>query len=353
MRRRLAIVDVQAPRAYSGAPGELSRLGGTEATVTRIAEGLVATQSVDVFQAARNQCQRVNGVAYLPFSAGQPLAGNPHEIIVINAWKVAVRLRRHHPALRIWVWLHVYPGRHNRAMGAALVKADIGVICVSRSHAERLAAFLPGPLPRITHIFNPIPDALAPDSTSRDPDRLLFASSPHKGLDEIFTLFAQLRQRWPALCLAVADPGYLHWPTGAPPEGVVFLGRLDPPALMDQMRRSLCLFYPQTRFAETFGLVIAEANAVGCPALVHRGLGANDEICSTIDQGVDGTDIDAIAARLLRWRGTAPVVTARPEFRQSAVLADWGRLLSGRWPVCPQPTIAGIRTPFEAGVLDA
>lgn len=61
------------------------------------------------------------------------------------------------------------------------------------------------------------------------------------------------------------------------------------------MRSALCLFYPQTSFAESFGLVIAEANAVGTPALLHAGLGANEEFASSTEQCVDGSDPEAVA----------------------------------------------------------
>tara|TARA_R110002096_G_scaffold235626_1_gene425956 strand:+ start:1060 stop:1392 length:333 start_codon:yes stop_codon:yes gene_type:complete len=107
---------------------------------------------------------------------------------------------------------------------------------------------------------------------------LFFCSSPHKGLNQVFRQFAALRERFPKLTHEVADPGYLAWDTGKIPDGVWLRGSLSHDRRIGRMRRALCLFYPQDSFAETFGLVIAEANAVGTPFLVQRGLGANDEV---------------------------------------------------------------------------
>jgi glycosyltransferase involved in cell wall biosynthesis len=318
---RLAIVDPLAPRPYAGLGDSLAGLGGTEATVVRVAGRLGPT--VTVFQSARERPEEVGGVAYAPFNPAAPLPGAPDTILVVNAWKVALKLRRLHPEARLAVWLHVFPGRHNRVMGPALAAAGIGIICVSASQARFLRGYLRAPLPEISHVPNPIADDLLRDETPRDRDLLLFASSPHKGLDQVYPAFAALRARLPSLRLAVADPGYLRWPAGAPPEGVEQLGRLDPPALAEVMRRALCLFYPQTRFAETFGLVIAEANALGCPALLHRGLGANDEVASDSSQLIDAADPEQIAARVIAWRAAAPVIDARPEFRLSAVADAW------------------------------
>ncbi|MFQ8433793.1 glycosyltransferase [Amaricoccus sp. W119] len=340
MTLRLAIVDPLTPVPYSGDRESLAGLGGTEATVVRVAERLAP--GVTVFQTGRVRSERVSGVAYAAFDPARALPGAPEIILVINSWKVALRLRRAHPDARIALWMHVFPGRHNRVMGPALAEAEIEIIGVSASHARALRSFLHMPRPPITHVFNPISDDLRPDATRRDPNLLLFASSPHKGLDEVYRAFGQLRARLPSLRLAVADPGYLRWRVGLAPEGVEHLGRLDPSALVSWMRRALCLFYPQTRFAETFGLVIAEANAVGCPALLHAGLGANDEVASDPSQLIDARDPDAIAARVLAWRATSPIVRARPEFRLSAVIEAWRSELSR-----PAPTRTSA--PAEAG----
>ncbi|WP_166434040.1 glycosyltransferase [Roseovarius spongiae] len=249
-------------------------------------------------------------------------------IIVINRWKVALKLRKRHPDTPIFLWLHVYPGRHNRRMGAALKSAGIPVICVSHTHAAKLRRFLGEDVkPLLRVIYNPVDDDLRPDVTPRDPCRLLFASSPHKGLDEVFAQFAAVRREIPDLTLVVADPGYMRWDTGPAPEGVVFVGSLSHPALIRQMRRALCLFYPQTKFAETFGLILAEANAVGTPALVHDGLGANAEIVPDPRQLVDGDDPRQILARIAEWRRSPPRVAANPAFRLRTVARDWLRLL--------------------------
>jgi glycosyltransferase involved in cell wall biosynthesis len=325
MSAATAIVDPLAPHAYSGRSESLAGLGGTEATVVRVAEGL---GGVSVFQCARRAPSVVNGVRYMPVVPRDGLPGAPGTILVINAWKVALILRRRHPGARILLWLHVVPGRHNRGMAGALHAAGIEVVCVSASHARQLRAFLPHPQPVIRHVANPIDPALRPDDTPRDPNLLLFASSPHKGLDEVYRAFSALRARIPGLRLAVADPGYLRWNAGPPPPGVLHLGRLAPEALHQRMRRALCLFYPQTRFVETFGLVIAEANALGCPALLHRGLGANDEVASDPGQLIDATDPRQIAGRIARWRLRPPPVAGRAEFRADAVIAAWRDLLS-------------------------
>lgn len=341
-RAPVAIVDPCCAAGYDFSDLEIGGLGGTEATVLRVATVLGAWFDITQYQNGRSH-------RYL-CSAGElrPLqdlntAKSPAALIVINRWKVAIKLRKQHPDTPIFLWLHVYPGRHNRKMGVALKAADVTVICVSKTHAEEFAGFVGAKdAPRIRMIYNPLDNALHPDDTPRNPDRLLFASSPHKGLAEVFKQFTALRRDFPDMTLAVADPGYLRWDTGPVPEGVIFLGSLSHGALTRQARRALCLFYPQTSFAETFGLVLAEANAVGTPVLVHDGLGANAEIVANANERVDGHDASQILARIRAWRRAPPKVTANPAFRLNTVAQEWTQLLEQATAAIPERSMGRV-----------
>ncbi len=325
----LAIVDPCCAGAYDPSDMETGGLGGTEATVLRIGAALRYSIDVAVYQNGRTESRRSGAGQLRPLQeAFAPL--DVVGIVVINQWKVALKLRKLNPDTPIFLWLHVYPGRHNRKMGAALKTANVTVICVSQIHARSVADFIGAPdCPSITSIYNPIADDLQPQECRRDPNMLLFASSPHKGLAEVFQQFVAARRILPELTLAVADPGYLKCDVGTVPDGVTFLGSLSHAALISQMRRALCLFYPQTTFAETFGLVLAEANAVGTPALVSRGLGANEEILSSAEQMVDGHDTSAIVERLAEWQSRYPVIAANPAFRMTAIARAWRDLVLG------------------------
>lgn len=325
---RIGIVDPCCTSGYAPSSLAAGGLGGTEATVLRVAGALSHRFDVEHFQNGRTPSVSSPVGRLFPLAAAYgPVV--PGTLVVINSWKVAVKLRRAHPAARIVLWLHVNPGRHNRAMGAALAEAGIAIVCVSDSQARRLRDFLSGgPVPDIRYIHNPVADGLLPDATPRNHDRLLFASSPHKGLREVYAQFAVARAAIPSLTLAVADPGYLAWDSGPVPDGVTLLGALPHAALIAELRRCLCLFYPQTTFAETFGLVLAEANAVGTPVLVHGRAGANAEIVADADQRVDGRDPAQILDRLTAWRDRFPQVSGDRRFGLNSIAQAWTALLA-------------------------
>ena len=323
----IGIVDPCAPTGYTLGVND-GALGGTEATVIKIAQALQGRFRFLLFQANAHKCQSQSK------QVPSPLEGAFHDrscsgYLVINSWKVACRLRRSHPQKPIALWLHIHPGRHNRQMGLRLAAANINVICVSKSHCESLKHFLPEEdIPTISHIYNPIDDNLAADQTPRDMNRLFFCSSPHKGLKQVLAQFERLRERMPELTLEVADPGYLSWDVGPIPDGVLLRGRLPHDRLIARLRRSLCLFYPQDSFAETFGLVIAEANAVGTPALVQRKLGANDEVTCTADQLIEAKNVDQLEARIRKWQRNFPHLKTDGRFRLSHIADHWDTLLS-------------------------
>ncbi|MEQ3626422.1 MAG: glycosyltransferase [Celeribacter sp.] len=320
----IGIVDSCCAVPYGPGIAPAQGIGGTEATVLRNMEALASHFEFRLFQKACADERAAPGLRPLKAAWQDSDVDGPDAFVVINAWKIACRLRRSRPDIPISLWLHVHPGRHNRRMGAALADAGIDVVCVSDSHARSLREFLgEGALPRITSIPNPVEDILQPDATPRDPDRLLFASAPHKGLRQVFGQFAELRRHLPELRLAVADPGYMAWDAGPVPDGVEILGSLSRADLLSEMRRALCLFYPQTQFAETFGLVIAEANAVGTPALVHHGLGANDEVAADPGQVIDANRPDEILARIRQWRAAPPRIRMPDKFRQHHVTIQW------------------------------
>lgn len=324
----IAIIDPCCQRGYGPSALQDGALGGTEATVLRVAAGLSAQMRFVHYQNRRTAAQmtvagRFHPLEQLPDQPPAPV------VIVLNSWKLACKLRKAYPDTPIALWLHIYPGRHNRGMGRALSDADIPIICVSNSQARWLRGFLtPGPVPQLHVAYNPIGDELMPDSTHRDPNRLLFASSPHKGLRQVFEQFTDVRRFLPGLSLTVADPGYLAWETGPVPDNVHLLGAIPHHQLISQMRSSLCLFYPQSSFAETFGLVMAEANAVGTPVLVQRGLGANDEVVGDPAQLLDGFDAETVARRLHRWQTQSPRIELDNQFRTSAVCRSWLAIFS-------------------------
>jgi glycosyltransferase involved in cell wall biosynthesis len=276
-------------------------------------------------------------------------------------------MRERFPAAQFYLWMHdlVRPGskrgRRVAAAAAMLSELNVRVICVSHFQRRGMEATLRGagyPNIPVQTIYNPIDDGLLPDASPIDPTKLVFFSSPNKGLAFTLDAFQALRQQMPEMRLYVGNPGYKKLPRRAH-EGVNWIGGLPHAKILSEVRSALCVFYPNFVLAETFGLVLAEANAVGTPVITHD-VGAAAEVLADPRQVLPVAAEQRMHDRLARWlpssarpmlcawstrRGAfAPYIErvhawkngARPQpgpdtrFKLSVIANEWRAMLAGR-----------------------
>ena len=99
---------------------------------------------------------------------------------------------------------------------------------------------------RALTIYNPVDDALSPDGSPFDDRKLVFFSSPNKGLAYTLDAFRALRRRMPDLKLRVGNPGYkVRKPARI--DGVEYLGPQPQERIHAEVRTALCTFFPEFR----------------------------------------------------------------------------------------------------------
>jgi glycosyltransferase involved in cell wall biosynthesis len=240
-----------------------------------------------------------------------------------------------------------------------LAAAGVSIVCVSDFHEAQIrrnfAAMPEEQRPNVTRIYNPVDVSdRNPEPQSVDPNKLVFFSSPHKGLDYALHIFARMYDADRHLRLYVANPGYSERTERARP-GVVNLGSVPHHVIMGHVQTALFAFCPNYVYPETFGLVLAESNALGTPVIAHP-IGAAPEVILGEDQFMAIPKIrslfepaffrwpvlsgfvdpvlakfgcfDAYAERIRAWQhGRRPIVTGRPEFSLGIVCDAWRKLL--------------------------
>ena len=297
--------DPLCERPYSTRTRSEAAMAGTEATVSRVADALGAI----VMQQYRTEPEG----RYLP--SGR-VEGVKH-LVVIRESRRLQDLQQRFPSARVYLWLHdrIMPGtkrgRHLAAQAHVLREMDLTIICVSdwqRKGVEGVLNQLEGCRHiRVRRIYNAIEDSLAPDHSAVDSSKLVFFSSPNKGLIYTLDAFQALRQKMPDLRLYVANPGYKKLPR-LNIEGVVWLDALPSAKALAEVRSALCVFCPNFVLPETFGLVFAEANAVGTPVLTHA-CGAAHEVIADSRQVLPVMESQQGYERFarlvpIRWRRT-------------------------------------------------
>ncbi|HEY3784524.1 MAG TPA: glycosyltransferase family 4 protein [Steroidobacteraceae bacterium] len=330
--------------------------GGTEASVTRVADALGAF----VMQHNRTEAFR----SYLPPSR---IEGIEH-VIVNRDSRALARVRELYPHARMYLWIHdqLNPGskRGRRLASTAQQLRDLAVqiICVSDSQRRGVEATL-------SHIrvhdcvvartiYNPVDDSLVPDGSPIDDRKLVFFSSPNKGLAFALDAFRALRRRMPDLRMQVGNPGY-KVRRAAPVAGVEYLGPQPQARIHAEVRTALCTFFPNFVIPETFGLVFAESKALGTPVLTCD-CGAAAEVIADPSQLLPVTFghrayewalsswsphwrgppariadrlglFDGYIERIRAWRaGARPHTGPDPRFRLTVVADRWRALLGIR-----------------------
>jgi len=327
--------------------------GGTEATLTRIADALGA------YVMQHNRTEAFGN--YLP--PGK-LAGIEHVVLNRDSRALPV-VRELFPQACVYLWLHdlFRPGskRGRRLASTTSLLRDMGVsvVCVSDTQRRGVEATLQWMgvenVVRACTLYNPVADELVPDGSAVDPNKLVFFSSPNKGLAYTLDAFRALRRHIPDLYLRVGNPGYREGRAADIP-GVEWLGPQPQERMHAQVRSALCTFVPNFVIPETFGLVFAESRAVGTPVLTHD-CGAAAEIVADPEQVLPLTRahrayeaavhslpiawrtgpariadrfglFDAYLERISLWRsGGRPQTGPDPRFRLTTVLEQWRALL--------------------------
>jgi len=344
--------DPECQQPYDTRTRREQAIGGTEASVIRIADALGAW----VMQHNRSE---VFG-SYLP---PEKIAGIEHVILNRDPRALPV-VRDLYPNARLYLWVHDYLARGSKrerrfASTATLLRdLSVTIICVSDSQrfdVETTLRRMRVDQVRTYTIYNPVSDDLAPDNTPVDPNKLVFFSSPNKGLAFTLDAFRAMRRRLPDLYLRVGNPGYQRNNTQRI-EGVEWLGPQPQERIHAEVRSALCTFTPNFVLPETFGLVFAESKALGTPVLTHD-CGAATEIVNDPEQvlplsyasrayeaAVHKLSIpwragparladhlglfDAYSERIRSWRaGSRPKTGPDARFRLNSVLKQWRSLL--------------------------
>ncbi len=347
--------DPLCPRPYDAATLRTAGLAGTEASVVRIAE------SLDAWVSQHNRSADAGR-----YRTPGHLEAVSH-VVVLRDPRALERAAALAPRARPWLWLHdrIEPGSSRSrwfvAAADALRRLQPQIVCVSdylRTRVAATVARIRGCEHLVVHrIYNPVDDGLVPDDAAIDPDKLVFFSSPNKGLKFTLDAFRALRRRMPQLRLCVGNPGYRDLPAQRL-DGVEWLGSLPHARIVAEARTALCTFSANFVIPETFGLVFAESHAVGTPVLTHD-CGAAAEVLADREQllpvgaaprvyetllhnltprrriwAADLADrlglFDGYIERIGGWhRGARPRVGPDPRFRLSRVAAEWRTLLAG------------------------
>ncbi|KAA3640355.1 MAG: glycosyltransferase [Proteobacteria bacterium] len=333
---KVLLCDSSHPKSYDFDNLTQHAIGGTESSLLRIAAIFAHHHQVTVYQQARQQAAQQNNVHFIGPQQCDQL--EPVDAVVVLRKNQELKSwQQRFPQARIYLWLHTYKKWEFVFKRLQQHIRQTVLIGNSKTHAKhlnqklhnnpfgRLLSSIGVPELTVGYGYNPVPKPRLIKPVKRNPHKLIFLSAPNKGLAEVLDHFKKIYAEMPNMRLYIANPGYREQMAINQP-GVEILGALPQNELWQHVAESLCVFYPQTSFAETFGLVYAEANALGTPVLAHD-IGAAREILHPNNPLIDCHNSALVIKTLQQWQEKLPAVKYREIFTDQAVYQQWSELL--------------------------
>jgi len=331
----ILFLDNTYPEPYQVSTLVEKSIGGTESSIIRTAQILSKEYKVFVAQKYRfEQHVENNNLKFIPKSDVENIS--PNYVIVLRKYKVLKEMHKLFPQAKLFLWLHTYKNYEYvlKRFGFSQIKSQI--ICNSATHkihtdkllnatkiAKLFAIFVDKI--KVNYCYNPIekPDDF---DVKKDLNKLLFFSSPNKGLDQVIKKFKIINQQLTELKLYIANPGYKNSDTEQLGENIIYLGSLAKDEMMQHVRESLCVFYPQEIFAETFGLIYAEANANGT-AVIADDIGSAKEILQNNNQPFDVSNINKVIDYIVNLQKDYPKIQYNEKFSSQRIFKQWRAIL--------------------------
>ncbi|NLF25435.1 MAG: glycosyltransferase family 4 protein [Deltaproteobacteria bacterium] len=252
-------------------------LGGTETGIIRLAQALHQRgHTVTVYTSDQNPPP--SNPPYLPIRAVQSM--QPVDVfVVVREW---IPLVYQIPCRkRFFLTGDAYDQPHNLGIGDLRVAARIdGVLLQSEWHAATLCKSSGLPREKVYIIRNGVYLPFFEGAEERKRKRLIYSSTPYRGLEHLPRLYAEIKKRHPDAELHIFS-GYDVYgkPSGSNTAmenrlqllkeqllklpHVYFEGNVTQQRLAREFMKSAVLAYPNT-FAETSCITAMEAQAAGC-----------------------------------------------------------------------------------------
>jgi len=285
---------------FDGATLQHRPLGGTETAVIRLAEALDRLGH-KVFVFTQIESPQLTKPLYLPYRALQDLG----EVDVVIAVRELLPLFSGLKSKARYFWTgDSYDQLQHLGLGdRRVIRSLTALLAVSNWQADRLCAISGFPRDRSYILRNGFASELFTSVQQRSPNRLVYTSTPYRGLAHLIPIFPKIREEVPEAELHVYSSMKVYETTGAKDShsdrqfepifrklgqlpGVTLHGSIKQAELAHELSSSSLFVYPNT-FEETSCIASIEALAAGLPVITSR-RGALPETVSDAGMFIEG-----------------------------------------------------------------
>lgn len=192
-------------------------------------------------------------------------------------------------------------------------------VCASHFHQVHLREVASG---KIGFIYNPVDPNCKP--LEKDPNKVVFLSSPHKDLERSLQVFAEMLKLNPNLHLYILNPGYFDTEV-LNTSKVTTIGPVLHEEAMRHLGEASLLLHANKVFPESMGIVYAEAAACETPVLTLD-VGAAKEIVGP-NGLVAAADVNPEELASGYKQAMETKVTPNTQYALEAVALEWEKRL--------------------------
>jgi glycosyltransferase involved in cell wall biosynthesis len=289
MTKKIVIVST-SPSLFMPNDLETEGMGGTETLLINLSKKLAEKYSVTVF------CNVIeetvwNGVKFLyKENVLKYLKENKTDILIVLRDTVFVNELdiKSLNIGKIILWCHDFAYSPIHAYMNKIVNKVDTIICVSKWHKEDiLKMFTNVNKDKIKVIYNGVDESLFNFSDNKIPGKLVYTSTPYRGLEHALNIFPTIRKNVPNATLHIfsglklykdgQQDNFSHlYERAKSMKNVYYHGIVSRKELSKHLKESELMFYPNT-YPETFCCAAAENLMCGTPVITSK-LGALPEV---------------------------------------------------------------------------
>lgn len=312
----MQIVFVHLGIEFDGDALKRGPLGGTETALIGVSSQLSKHDGVDVHIFTNTKEEKIfDGVTYHPVSKlwtwGQ--SNNIDVLISIRQWlpfwlPLEARFKIYfspdsydqpflHHAMQFEINVHGKPEPVSLFEPRMFFDQINAIFCVGRWQAEQFVKRLGFPENKMVVTANGIfPENFDPQPLDRRNRRLMYSSTPFRGLEHLVAYYPELKKDFPDLGLEVCSGMAVYGVSQVDDQnsygalyqklielGAISHGSVSQKELAKIMCHNLIYTYPNT-FEETFCISVLEAQAAGLPVVTSK----KGALVERITNGVDG-----------------------------------------------------------------
>ena len=311
--------------------------GASEFLFYQTAKSLADDNEIIIYNREESKILDNINYRFLPNNLNPEIEKHNNCIVIVQRhFNQIIDIHKRNPSNKYFLWSHDYLDNIFDNLSQKYTKNEINeyfknnnisIIAVSNFHKSNLKDKFPDI--KVDTIYNALfPQHFIKHDINYDENKIIFASSWSKGLDNVLRIGKEYYKKNRKLQLIIIKPDYCKWePDLSEYPFIINKGSIKNKNEYCKLIQG-CLCVLSTTFHETFGCVFAESLHLGVPVI------GNNEVNSAISEIVEPNfmcnykNVDEVIDLIENVKRNRPNIKLDNKFYQDNVINEWIKILN-------------------------